>query len=202
MGSLSSTLRVKCEFTIYKGLSEHKCEKNKKSKYSYFYKDKNSTNKTDKLSVVEDPEDYKKHKIRIQATDCDCEKTIRLKIVNQLTKSDNFNPGVVYNYTEKIEINTDYGFVYHVFEKTREIRSQSEYVDGFVGSLMPGTTFYDSGYIKRVAADCSAEQLRRLSNVYDEEGHISKFIKLLQLSADLTFDCVIVNKIIKPIEKK
>lgn len=195
---MGSTISSKCEFTIYKGVSEHKCEKKKKCKYSTFYV-YNESNKTDELSVVDDPEKYTKHRIRVQAVDCDCEKTVRLKVVNQLAKAFNFNPGVVYNYTEKIEINTDYGFAYHLFENTRKIRSQSVMVDSFVGSLLPGTTFYDSGYLKQIAADCSSLLAEQLETPEKEEDHMSNFLKLLRLASDSPKDCVIVNKIMSSI---
>lgn len=200
MGSAISTSMLKCEFTIYKGVSEHKCEKNKKSKYSTFY-EFNKACKTDDLDVLEDPENFKKRRIRVQV-DCNCEKTVRLSILNQIAKSIDFNPGMVYNYTDKTEIKTDYGFVWWLYENTCEIRKQSNEIDLFVSSLIPGITFYQGEYMNYIAEDFSpfsAQQQRSqpLAN-RKYEDHRCNFLKLIQLSADLPAgDSVVVIEIIR-----
>lgn len=191
MGCLNTTLS-KCEFAIYKGVSEHKCEKTK-WKYHTFYQGKTSSgNKTDRLNVVESPKNYTKRRIRIQ-TDCNCEKTVRLSISKQLAKSFYYNPGMVYNYTDKIEINTDLGFIFWVFRNTYEIRSKSKYVDGFIGSLMPGTTFYEGSYLKQISDECSP-----IPTYFQNHAHGQKFVKLLELASDLSNSDIVVNKIIPP----
>lgn len=198
MGCFNSTL-TKCEFTIYKGVSEHKCERNK-WKYKTFY-EYNGSNKTDQLKVVENPENYTKRRIRVQAY-CKCEKTVRLNVVNQLAKSFDFDPGMVYNYTDKIEINTDYGFTFWLYENTRKIRSQSIFVDSFVASLMPGTTFYDAGYMTRIVDECSqlSEQRPHLLLTPEHVDHMCNFMKLKRFCSDLPKDSFVVNKIIRPSE--
>lgn len=125
-----------------------------------------------------------------------------MSVVNQLAKSFHFNPGVVYNYTDKIEINTDYGFNFWMFENTREIRSQSAFVDSFVGGLIPGILFYDGLYMVRIANECSplsaSDPSRIESSVYKD--HRSNFMKLIEFCSDLTQDSLVVNKIIRPRE--
>lgn len=63
MGCLNSGI-TRCEFTIYKDVSEHKCGK-RKGKYFTFYEHK--SNKIVDLNVVENPQKYKKCRIRVQA---------------------------------------------------------------------------------------------------------------------------------------
>lgn len=199
MGSFNSAMS-KCEFTIYKGVSEHKCEK-RKWKYHTFYEYAGS-NKTDKLNVVESPRNYSRRRIHVQAN-CKCEKTVRLSVVNQVAKSFHFNPGMVYNYTDKIQINTDYGFTCWVYENTRAIRSESEFVDSFVAALMPGTLFYDGVFMTRIANECStlsAQDSSSLIESSEHEDHRCKFVKLIEFCSDLTRDSFVVNKISRPCE--
>lgn len=192
MGCLNTAF-AKCEFTIYNGVSEHKCEK-RKWKYHTFYE--YNGNKIDQLDIVEIPEKYTKRKIRVQS-DCNCEKTVRLSVVRQAAKSFHFNPGVVYNYTDKIEINTDYGFTRWLYEITREIRTQSDFVDSFVAALVPGTLFYDGVFMRKISNACSPLPARDpyLNAIRKEEEHRRTFIKLLESCSDLTRDSFVVNKI-------
>lgn len=189
---------TKCEFTIYKGVSEHKCEQ-KKGKYHTFY-EQGGANKTDRLKTVVDPKNYAKRRIRVQC-DCNCEKTVRLSIVNQLARSIYFNPETVYNYTDKIEIYTDFGFSWWLHENTREIQSKSDLVESFVADLMPGTTFYDGLFMTRIANDCSTiTPQSHILEAASQEDHRCNFVKLIRFCSDLTRDSFVVNKIIRPRE--
>lgn len=186
----------KCEFIIYKGVSEHKCTQ-KKGKYHTFYVQGGAL-KTDQLKIVAEPKRYTKCRIRVQR-DCNCEKTVRLSIVNQLARSIHFNPNTVYNYTDKIVITTDFGFTFWLFEQTRKIRSQSPLVDSFVGALMPGTTFYDGTYMSKVVD--SIGEILPLPEPYSQCGfkhddHRRNLLEIRRICGDLSSDSFVVNKII------
>lgn len=137
---------AKCEFVVYKGVSRHVCEE-KRTKLHTFYLQGGALI-TNRLKNVNDPQNYHKATIRVQAK-CVCPNTVRLSVAKRVATSIYFKPGAVYNYIDKIVVVFDCGFHSWLLEQTSSIRRQSPLVASFVEDLKRGITFYDGGYLRK-----------------------------------------------------
>lgn len=187
-------LGAKCAFTFYNDIEEHKC-KSKRMRKSVYYKSLSAL--TTDLNCVNASEKYQKKTVCIPSK-CTCSGNIvQLQIHNQMAISHHYIPNVRYEYKTKQVVDTKPGFIYWLYNITRELWKNDSEFDMFISGLVPGVLFYDGVYIKKIARKIQQEgELERfiVRGELDFYDTLKKFIKYAE---ELNDNSVVTNYILK-----